>query len=40
MLSKRGEVNRAGGGAGCSEDILGNLADNNLYNTLSLFCTA
>ena len=47
MLSERGEINRAGGGrvgggAGCPEDILGNFADNdyNLYNTLSLFCTA
>ena len=47
MLSERGEINRAGeggwgGGAGCPEDILGNLADNNynFYNTLSLFCTA
>ena len=46
MLSERGEINRAGGGgqggAGCPEDILGNLADNdyNFYNTLSSFSTA
>ena len=47
MLPERGEINRAdregaGGGAGCPEDILGNLANNdyNFYNTLSLFCTA
>ena len=36
MLSERGEINKAGGrgagwGAGCPEDILGNLADND-YN--------
>ena len=49
MLPERGEINRAeregggaGGGAGCPEDILGNLANNDyyFYNTLSLFCTA